>query len=380
MRICILSPAPIHGSGGLRTIFNYAVALRDAGMEVDMVLVDAPQQGRDAEAELASFYGIEGLPVRHWPSDLGNPDMVVATRWDTARIARDTAARSRAYLVQDYESMFHPMGDSFLAGENGYLFGLETITLGRWLNQTLTQNFGNRPYRMDFGVDLAVYSLQRSMSERSPGICAILQPEKPRRCTHLLVEALGIVAANFPDVPIRLYGGKKIPLWFKAEQLGIIPPEELARLYNDSTVGVCMSSSNPSRIPFEMMACGLPVVDLYRSNNLLDLPEQGCLLAHQTPESIAEAIAALLVHQELASDLSAGGAQLMLGRSAAAEVAGFVRAITAIAAGEPTTVEKPEAWLYRRPAVIGPSLRGPQVLRHCARQVELLGLPAVSVA
>ncbi|SDC77966.1 Glycosyltransferase involved in cell wall bisynthesis [Sphingomonas sp. YR710] len=374
MRISILSPAPIHGSGGLRTIFTYASGLHEVGFDVEIVILDQVPGTRNLEAEAADFYGIRGIPIRYWPCDFSGSDMIVATRWDSARIARDSGARLKAYLVQDYESLFNAMGDSYIAGENGYLYGLSTITLGRWLNRTLATDFGNDAYRMDFGVDTSIYYPFERKTRAKPAICAILQPEKPRRCGALLIEALGIVAHNYPDVPIRLYGGEEVPLWYKAEQMGIITPPQLSELYNESTVGICMSSSNPSRVPFEMMACGLPVVDLYRSNNLLDLPEAGCLLAHQTPESVAEAIAILLVNTELANDLSRGGAELMHRRTLREETWGFVRAIQAIADGKPPQEDDIAASLYKRPAVIGRALRHSTVFRHCARQVELLAL------
>ena len=40
------------------------------------------------------------------------------------------------------------------------------------------------------------------------------------------------------------------------------PPEVLAWRYSEATVGLCLSLTNYSLIPQEMMACGLPCVDL----------------------------------------------------------------------------------------------------------------------
>ena len=81
------------------------------------------------------------------------------------------------------------------------------------------------------------------------------------------IEALGIVKFLRPDVKIYLYGSNiKGNVWFEHENLGIIPLEKCNALYNKCEVGLCISSSNPSRIPFEMMAAGLPVVDLIHGN------------------------------------------------------------------------------------------------------------------
>ena len=39
-------------------------------------------------------------------------------------------------------------------------------------------------------------------------------------------------------------------------------PHQLARLFCEATVGLCLSLTNYSLIPKEMLACGLPCVDL----------------------------------------------------------------------------------------------------------------------
>ena len=72
-----------------------------------------------------------------------------------------------------------------------------------------------------------------------------------------------------------------------------------------------MSSSNPSRIPFEMMAAGLPVVDLYRENNLYDIPDDGVLLADTSPEAVATAIIKLLDDEKLRNKLGKAGYEYM---------------------------------------------------------------------
>ena len=53
-----------------------------------------------------------------------------------------------------------------------------------------------------------------------------------------------------------------LELPFEYELLGITTPEVLAWRYSEATVGLCLSTTNYSLIPQEMMACGLPCVDL----------------------------------------------------------------------------------------------------------------------
>ncbi|MGO4704327.1 hypothetical protein AB4072_00925 [Microvirga sp. 2MCAF38] len=336
MRIAILSPAPIKGSGGLRTIFSYGAALMKQGYTVDVVIVDPVDNPSAVAQQVTDFYTVEGLGFQSWPCRLSDYDVVISTRWDTSVIARNSGARHKLYLVQDFEAGFNPMGDGFIFGEDSYMYGLQTITLGRWLSQRLTREFGNVPYSIDFGVDREIYTTRQPFYDRKLSVCAILQPEKPRRCTQLVLESLGIVKTRLPKAEINLFGGEPIQLWFEANQLGIISPQELSDLYNESGVGLCVSSSNPSRIPFEMMSCGLPTVDIYRNNTIYDFPSEGMLLAHQTPESIADALVELLTNGELALNLSDGGQAFMEDRSFQTEAADFAAAVhAAVHNGEP---------------------------------------------
>ena len=103
-----------------------------------------------------------------------------------------------------------------------------------------------------------------------------------------------------PKVKIYLYGSSqsaKGSIWFEHEHLGLLKLYDCNELYNRCAVGLCLSSSNPSRIPFEMMAAGLPVVELWRENNLYDLSPKAVSLSDQTPESLAEGILRLLADQ-----------------------------------------------------------------------------------
>lgn len=148
--------------------------------------------------------------------------------------------------------------------------------------------------------------------KKENAICFIFQPEKARRCSNIGIKALILVKKLRPDVKIYLYGSDAdIKLDVEMENLHIMPIEKCNELYNKCKVGLCMSSSNPSRIPFEMMASGLPVVDLYRENNLYDIPDDGVLLADTSPEAVASAIIKILDDEKLQKQLSNAGYKFM---------------------------------------------------------------------
>ncbi len=76
-------------------------------------------------------------------------------------------------------------------------------------------------------------------------------------------------------------------------------PEQLARLYSEATVGLCLSLTNFSLMPKEMLACGLPCVELAGVSAESIFGADGPLeLAPLEPVAIADALERLLDDRE----------------------------------------------------------------------------------
>jgi glycosyltransferase involved in cell wall biosynthesis len=99
-----------------------------------------------------------------------------------------------------------------------------------------------------------------------------------------------------PDTRIVLFGDPGVlhsP--FPYEHHGVLSPEQLARLYNEATVGLCLSLTNFSLMPKEMLACGLPCVELAGVSAESIFGVDGALeLAPLEPAAIADAMQRLL--------------------------------------------------------------------------------------
>jgi len=262
----------------------------------------------------------------------------------------------RCYFVQDFEAQFNPMGDAYLMAENSYRYGLHPITIGRWLTAMLEKRFGVDAAYFDFCADLEVYR-RLPEGQREKAICFIHQPEKFRRCPEIGVEALGIVKHHMPDVKIYLYGSRSAGrVWFEHENLGLLSLEECNRLYNRCAVGLCISTTNPSRIPFEMMAAGLPVVEVHRENTLYDFPEKAVLLCESTPESLARGLMERLTNPKEAEAAGEIGARFMLERPIEHGLDQFLAEVEELLAGGSLSQRTVEP-MYRQAGVVAEASR-----------------------
>jgi len=376
--IALIAPSPIRGSGGVARIYRFANALSDHGHQTDIYVFDAGvRSGLDLSKDAKKYYSIDGVRTIAGVILDKEYDLIIATRWDTSKMVRDMPAKKRAYFIQDFEACFNPVGDGTILAENSYLYGLQAITYGRWLALKLYKEYGNSPYYLDFATDLTTFRVTQKMKcrmEESPAVCFIYQHDKPRRCPSLGIEALGIVKSIRPDVELYFVGSNESPnIWYDFTNVGLLSTEKLNNLYNRCHVGLCLSSSNPSCNAFDMMSAGLPAVDLYRENNLFDIPSSGVLLAHQTPESIAEAILYLLSNPEKLLKMSDFGVEYMKSRSDISETKEFIAAIDSILLGNSSEFDVNEILSQRftGTAVIAAAYRNSSVVQHVySQQIE----------
>ena len=354
MRAAWVLPSLIEGSGGHRTILQNVQYLIRKGYECDVYVEDKGEvkNSEELRRQAETLFGKHDCRFILGYDIQGEYDIIFATAWFTAKVVRDCNSKAvKAYFIQDFEALFNPMGDGYILACNSYGYGLKPVTIGRWLSHKMQTEYHTPSRYFDFCADRRIYRpLPEAKKEHA--ICFVYQPDKPRRCSVLGIEALGIVKFLRPDVKIYLYGSNiKGNVWFEHENLGIIPLEKCNALYNKCEVGLCISSSNPSRIPFEMMAAGLPVVDLYMENNFYDMPNEGVRLAHTTPESIAQALIEILDHKETAAEMSEAGKRYMADKDLEHGFEQFYAAVSDMAArrepAEPAVYDRS----YTRPAV-----------------------------
>lgn len=350
-------PSFIEGSGGYRTVFQH-VNIMSTEFECDVYVYDSGDYRSDKELEqnATRLYG-ECNCRFHLGYDISLEipyDLIIATAWMTAEIVyRYKGPAKKVYFVQDYEPMFYPVGNQYLRAAGTYELGFYHITIGRWLAKKLKEEHCAKAAYFDFCADKKIYFSNKNQN-REKAICFIYQPDKPRRGAEIGLEALALVKRIRPDVTVYLYGSKeKFKIPFEHSNLGLVSLQQCAELYNKCSVGLCISATNPSRIPFEMMACGLPVVDVFSNNNLYDFAENTITLAQCRPESLAQAVINLLDNQESSRKISEQEQMFMSDRDINVGLGQFMKCIQGVLEGQDELFQKEEpAFTYQGEPII----------------------------
>jgi glycosyltransferase involved in cell wall biosynthesis len=339
LRVALVIPQFRRGSGGHKTIADLVRGLEERGHHLDLLLVD--EEGRHAEqaddaalrALFMDFFGPVRADVRRLgaPGAFGGADVVVATGWQTVpAVVRLRGAGARAYLVQDHEPEFYATSIEREWAAWTYRQGLHAICASPWLAELVTDMYGSTASSFDLGVDHDTYR-NAGATRSDTTILVYARPTTPRRAVPLALLALEELHRRRPTVDIALFGeARAIATPFPHRDLGVLTPEQLAQQYATATLGVVLSLTNPSLVPTEMLACGLPVADL-------DVPSMrttfGALdaleLAAPDPLALAAAIEHLLDDPGLRARRTAAGLALTARRTwpnAAAQVEAGLRA------------------------------------------------------
>lgn len=294
------------GSGGHATIFNLVRELEALGHRCSIWLDDP--EGRHAalsEAtigqELRTLFGGCAAEIHKGFAAWSGVDVVLATSWPTAyRAQLLPECRARAYLVQDHEPEFHPTSADAEWAAATYGAGLHCIAASRWLAELLRERYGAATTHFDLGVDHKTYH-QLEGARHPERVLFYARASTERRAVPLGLLALAELHRRRPSTEIVLFGsGGRIDVPFPHRTLGRLEPSQLAAAYAEATAGMVLSMTNPSLVPQEMLACGLPCVDVERASTRVELAPSGAVeLAAFDPGALADALERLLIDEAL---------------------------------------------------------------------------------
>lgn len=335
LRLAVVIPTFRRGSGGHSTIANLVRGLEAAGHECSLWLVDvdgrhAGETDTGCATLFRDFFGPVAGPLRKGFDAWDGADVVVATGWQTVPdVLRLGGAHSRAYLVQDHEPEFYGASAERSWAEWTYRQGLHCVCASPWLAALVRDRYGASTSSFDLGVDHDVYHAHPT-HRRDDLVLAYARAVTPRRAVPLALLALAELHRRRPRVEIGLFGeARPLDAPFPHLHLGVLEPGALAHAYASATVGVVLSLTNPSLVPQEMIACGLPVVDVATDSMVAEYGHDGpALLADADPLALCDAVERLLDDLALRAELSRRGAEWVAGRTwprAAAQVEAGLR-------------------------------------------------------
>jgi len=305
LRLAMVIPPFARGSGGHNTLFQIFSRLERRGHSCSVWLADYHNQMReiwpavlrhDINEFFASFQG----PVYKGFDQWQGADVVMATGWQTVHATlRLDQCRARAYVVNDHEPEFFATSTERVLAEDTYRHGLHCIAASPWLRDLLIDRYDASADAFQLGVEQDTYQ-PRPVTRRTDTVVYYARHSTARRAVPIGLLALTELHRKRPDLRIVLFGSPDtMYAAFPYESMGLLSPTQLSWLYSEATVGLCLSLTNFSLMPKEMLACGLPCVELAGVSAESIFGEDGPLeLATLEPRAIAEALERLLENPE----------------------------------------------------------------------------------
>jgi glycosyltransferase involved in cell wall biosynthesis len=321
LHIAVVLPSLPVGSGGHTTVVEVVLGLERRGHTCSIWVLDGAHSPRlewpgALRRKLREHYGAVAAPVFRGLGDWYGADVALATSWETAyAVATLSGCRARAYLLNDHESEFHPTSVERELAERSYGLGLHGIAGSPWLADVYGE-YGGTTSTFDYGVDRSIYRPGPGARRRDT-VVFYARAATPRRAVPLGIAALEELAGRRPGLHVVAIGNDApFEARFAVEQAGVVAPARLAELYATGTAGLCLSMTNYSLIPHEMLACGLPPVELDRpSTRSVYAPGGPVALAPFHPVALADELERLLSDEEEWARRSEAGLALVAERT-----------------------------------------------------------------
>lgn len=290
------------GGGGHMTIFRMVHFLELAGHE-QTVWINHPSLHKSPEE---AYRTIENH-FQHFNGDVrfvddslteASGDVIIATDcWTVFPVLACKDFKRRFYFVQDHEPSFHPMGANYLVAEQTYHEDLDCICASPWLADLMQKKYGRWSKHFWLAADKRIYSApEKRPSRKKPRIAVYSRHFTARRAVELAMLALEELADRGVEFSVDFFGAPldlaAAPFDFKDH--GVASQETLAEIFRTADLGLVFSATNYSLVPQEMMACGLPIVELDVESTRAIFPEGVVTFAAPHPMKIADALAELV--------------------------------------------------------------------------------------
>ena len=270
LRIAMILPPFRRGSGGHNTLLQILTRLERRGHVCSVWVHDVMRMHQ------SEWPGVLRWNLREFFAPIAAPVYKGFDAWQGADVVdRDRLAdgvpgaaarpvpRARLRRQRPRARVLRRPRSSASLAEDTYRQGLHCIAASPWLRDLLVERYGasadafepgRRARHLPAAADRAPRGHRHLL--RAPRDAAARRPDRRwRRCASCT--SAGRTRGSSCSA-IRT----PLETAFPYEHLGVLQPEQLSWLYSQATVGLCLSMTNFSLMPKEMLACGLPCVEL----------------------------------------------------------------------------------------------------------------------
>jgi glycosyltransferase involved in cell wall biosynthesis len=260
-----LLPNLVSGSGGHRNVFRLANLLQGSEFNCQIYFYSESRNAKELLENITLNYGFANFSVTDQLSELRAADVLIGVHNSSIPfIKRVASSKSKiAYLVQDFEPWFNPMSDSYLDALSTYFEDdISIFTSGAWMARKIEETTGKIVPHFDFPVDKEIYRNRPEV--RRDGILFFAKQDTPRRLYEVGKRLIVEICKAVPETKVEYYGAvNSNDQGLPGINVGLLPTlDDLANKYRGAKIGIAFSPTNPSLVPYEMMACGLPVIDI----------------------------------------------------------------------------------------------------------------------
>ncbi len=291
-------------SGGHRTISRMAKGLEGKGFKSRFILMNAQSQDFDYQKRiLIDNFGLSNFEVTNCAETRVYSETAICTSWQSAYVMTHYPSRYKYYFIQDSEDLFYSGGTASELAIFTYYLPFKKIALGKWLGDKIAKLTSHEVATIDFAVDKEIYYADQVEKKQVPltskqNLVIYFQPSKARRCPELIYAFLEQLSeSKFTGIEVTLVGEQidtfslpNLHINFESTKTD----KELANLYRKSHLGIVMSATNPSLVPFEMIACGMPVIVNKTTSSVVDLEFKHIHQVEPLPSEILRATCNLL--------------------------------------------------------------------------------------
>ncbi|MEI7295343.1 hypothetical protein WCQ02_24650 [Paraburkholderia tropica] len=291
----VLVPAFDFGSmsAGFFGVFQIALYIKQCGLRVRLVLYEQfIFDLEETREKLANYPGMEHLldevevdyiGERDRPLLISRHDNCVATVWYSAYMARkimNTRGGGKfMYLIQDYESVFHPSGTQFALAENSYSFDYCALFSSKALQDFFLKKqigiFGRVGTNYAYFNNACASVLKpkeefiASRKGKKKRLAFYSRPPVDRNMFDLgaLSLCMAVRAGIFPKDEWEFIGiglGEAVIMLdddVEMKQMQRMNLKEYQEVISTFDIGFClMASSHPSLLPFDLSGSGAVVV------------------------------------------------------------------------------------------------------------------------